>query len=182
MERKYASKEPEYSLRLKQTAYHEAGHVVMAITMRCSFRRVTIVSDENKGLLGHVLSGLRARLEYNRGEPSSRDRILVEKYILVSLAGNAAARIFTKKKFWTGANADLAQAYEYANLIAYGDEIPAYVEWLRLRAYNILVYEPCCWDSVEILANALLKYKTIGSMRARKIIKQGMDERYQLPE
>jgi ATP-dependent Zn protease len=37
------------------TAYHEAGHAVAAYELRLPFRYVTIIPDEEKMTLGHII-------------------------------------------------------------------------------------------------------------------------------
>jgi hypothetical protein len=156
---------------LEQTAYHEAGHAVMATWLRCNFRHVSIISDDSESSLGHILSGKRARLEYNRVDPTQPDRYRAEKYILVSFAGNAVERLFTGQKTWKGSKKDLIDAYDYMScLIQEDDEVTAYFKWLQVRARNILSLS-WNWFAVETLAKALLKEKYIGSRLVRQIIK-----------
>jgi len=159
-------------ISLKRVAFHEAGHAVMAFQLKCRFHHVTINPDENEGSLGHVLNGKHARVEYNRVEPSSYNRLQVEKYILVSFAGNAAERLLTGRKILVGSGSDFDQASNYMSLlIQEEDESRAYLKWLRERAVNILS-SSWNWFAVETLANELLKRKYIGDKEVHQIIRK----------
>ena len=92
---------------LRRVAYHEAGHVAVALRERISIREVTIIPSE--GYLGlarnyHPPSFLRAA-EY--GDLSSRH---VESFVLVCLAGAAAEKRFCGRYDHIGAGADYKAA------------------------------------------------------------------------
>ena len=87
---------------LESTAYHEAGHVVIAHLLKRKFRRASIVPDPATGSLGHVhFSVLRGfNPDINAG-PITDKRIHNE--ILIDLAGIAAEARLTGRRNWRGA-------------------------------------------------------------------------------
>ncbi|MFC2002560.1 hypothetical protein ACFLV4_01245 [Chloroflexota bacterium] len=172
MRKKSVRTEQNPRIALKRVAYHEAGHAVMAFWLRCRFHHVSIILDESEDTVGHVLSGKRARVEYERVEPSSHNRFQIEKYILVALGGNAAERLLTGRKVWAGSETDLHNAYDYVSLLIQEEnEIRAYLKWLHERTGNTLS-SACNWFAVETLANELLNRRYIGSGQVHQIIRK----------
>ena len=168
-------------ITLERIAYHEAGHAFMAFYQRCTCRHASIIPDEKDNSLGHILNGKRARVEYDRISPSSKDRLQIEKYILVAYAGNAAERLLTRRKVSDGSHKDFQDAYDYVSLLIQDEEeVYAYLKWLQLRAENILSIR-YNWFAVEVLAKELLKRKYIGGKQVRQIIRQAWIDSCPMP-
>jgi hypothetical protein len=170
------------TISLKQTAYHEAGHAVMAVWLRCRCLHVSIIPDENEGTLGHLLRGKLARVEPEPLEPSAKTRLQLERLVLVYLAGNAAEYLLTGRKCFASSNSDFMDAYDYLNYLTRNEEeIRAYIGWLRERAKTILSLN-FNWFAVETLANELLKEKYLGRRKVYKLIRKAWYDSCPLPE
>jgi len=64
---------------IEKTAYHEAGHAVMSVDMRCPFQCVTIDKKElDENCLGQVKGGLSKPFFDRHCENYVRDRFQVE--------------------------------------------------------------------------------------------------------
>jgi hypothetical protein len=157
---------------LKQITYHEAGHAVMALWLRCRFRHVSIIPDENEGSEGHILQGKTADFDPEIRDPSSEIRFHLERLAMVSLAGNAAECILTGRKCKTGSNSDFSHARDHLHYLAPSeDEITPYFNWLRERT-RIALLSRWNWFAVETLAKELLQKKYIGRNRVHQIVRK----------
>lgn len=156
----------------RATAYHEAGHAVAAYELRRGFRRISIVEDEDS--LGSVLyRKWGEKFDPNVTEPG-RARKLIEKAIMTALAGAEAEHVHTKRRNNAGGSSDSHSAVTLASYIIddFEEELPAYIEWLRIRTRNILT-TPANWRAVEFLAEALLEKEEMSAAAARKVIVEG---------
>jgi len=160
---------------LEITAYHEAGHAVMAIFHKRQFRFVTIDSKEKEGVAGFV------RYEpFGISQPvDSRIRIKYERQIMITLAGPAAEYIFTGnyELSFDVAETDFKNTYELTSRIcdSENEELP-FVSWLNTRTNNILK-DPAIWPCVEALAEELLKVKRLNYRKARELVLNKHQER-----
>lgn len=91
---------------LEATAYHEAGHTVMAYLKSIRIVRVSIVADEREGSLGHLLYSGKLGEEAVQGLDSVRRRLLGQ--IQTAMGGLTAEYLFTGKRNINGAAGDLA--------------------------------------------------------------------------
>lgn len=89
--------DPRPLVELRHVAIHEAGHAVIAHLLGYTVEKVTIRGDGNAG------GSTDVRL------PVVSDRILIEKRVMLLLAGRAANTLFGAAPD-TGASADLAEA------------------------------------------------------------------------
>jgi ATP-dependent Zn protease len=157
----------------RATAYHEAGHAVVAFTLNRAFRRISIIQDEET--LGHVLyRKWHKKFDPNGMEPD-RARLPIEKAIMTAYAGHEAEYNFTGRHNHIGSDFDSRQAADFATYIIddWEKELPAFLTWLRIRTRNIL-QAPAHWRAVEVLAEALLEKEEIGATEAKQIIIRGM--------
>jgi hypothetical protein len=163
--------------KLKATAYHEAGHAAVAMFLGIDFKTATIVPDLEHGSLGHVLFA-RARKRLNTAiaknlsmsdvmnlHPqffSEKHRSLLERICIVAYAGLYAEHRFTGKRNFQGANSDFLSVNEMVSML-FGDHSETtrrYQDYL-LAASEELVWLPGIWLNITILADLLLKRKTI---------------------
>ena len=120
---------------LTPTAFHEAGHAVMATVLRKGWREVSIEPDEDAfGRTYMAKLGERFRPDI---EVSTRTRNIIEREVMIFLAGPEAERFKTGRRNDVGARHD----YECVGvLLGYAasdqDELDAYREWLRCRTVN----------------------------------------------
>ena len=164
--------------RLEATAYHEAGHAVVArVGCVMPFREVSIVPDEKEGSLGHV----RYWYPPFRGdniylEDDQRTRTKVEKIIMRALAGGVAEEMYTGQENREGASEDLESAQAYAEALCHGyfPESEAHLQYLRARTKHILQRQ---WEQVEDLATALLERKRVKSKEVSQIWAAGIQRR-----
>lgn len=92
---------------LEATAYHEAGHTVMAYLKSIRIVRVSIVADEREGSLGHLLYSGKLGEEAAQGLTDSVRRRLLGQ-IQTAMGGLTAEYLFTGKRNINGAAGDLA--------------------------------------------------------------------------
>ena len=158
---------PKPTRALIATAYHEAGHAVMAWAHDVGVKEVSIVPNMERNSLGHcqhiVWSAFRPDLE-----DSLRTRDRVQWLIMVFLGGREAERRFTGRYNHGGATGDMHQVFNMASYLASSDdEIDALVRWLTIRTRNSLdVY----WAFVEGLAAALLEEQQMRGKRVREVM------------
>ncbi len=152
------------------TAYHEAGHAVAAYELRLPFRYVTIIPDEEKMTLGHIIYrgfGPDFHPEY---DTSPRIRRKLDRAIICSLAGDAAEFIHRGRHNVRGAQGDLDSAVSYIlYLTGSAEDASRYLTDLSARARDLLG-APTTWVGVAALAMELIEQKHIGYHKARKII------------
>ena len=141
----------------------------MAIEQRRGLRRVTIEPGED-GSLGHIVgSGLG---DISDADLTTAHIKLLERSIMVSLAGCAAEAIKRGRHNYSGAASDMQQASDLAlHVSGDGEEASAYVKWLWVRTRNRLK-QPLVWKSVAAVAETLLEEKTLGAKRIREIVRQ----------
>lgn len=161
---------------LASTAHHEAGHAIARFRQRLAIRSVTIEEDEESfGRASHNPPGewFQPDIEVDR-----RTRNRIESEIICALAGPEAECRFMGNDdapYGAGSQADLDVAALLACYVCGDDdEASAYMEWLRIRARNLVRSE---WELVEVLAAALLDRKTLSGHQVRKVLRRVFEER-----
>jgi hypothetical protein len=149
----------------EHTAYHEAGHAVMALALGRPVDHVSIRPDAQ--YLGHC--------EFRKAvfRPSED---WLEREMLISLAGLAAEAIHTGDYAWDGAARDLRYARELA-LGRAGNERKA--ERLTDRVLSKaehLLSKPAHWRAVERLASELLRVGEVSGRAARHFFDEAQKE------
>jgi hypothetical protein len=130
------------SRKMEAVAYHEAGHAVAALLLHRPLRYVSIVPDKERGILGYDLM--------------PRRRTLLEREIMVLLAGEVAEEEFRGWRNRVGARSDYDKAHKCARAICETDEeAVAYVTWLRVRIANQIL-GPVPWSIIKAVAADLL--------------------------
>jgi ATP-dependent Zn protease len=142
---------------LRATAFHEAGHAVMAYLQRVPFRQVSIVPDADT--LGHVLFGGWPEWA-NPDSGDYRERAAYDYFMRrarVSLAGQIAEGHHLGKPPRSGMYSDNCQVADRALHLCLGveDTANAMLEWLYLDTRDRLT-SPLVWPAVERLADALV--------------------------
>ena len=157
------------------TAYHEAGHAVMAFELHQRFPYVTIDPDDNS--FGHPRFPLsRWRNFQPDWDTSSRVIHRLDADIMCSLAGCAAEAKYVGRHDWVEPHDDWMQAHALAHHLCRSDEeTRAYLKWLWIRTRNAIDVG-FVWLAVQNLAKELVTRKTIGYRNARKIIYRSVDE------
>ena len=156
--------------KLKLTAYHEAGHTVMAYCLHCRIRHVSIIPEGD--ILGHLQRGKEQNLKRVEFDTSPRTRARLEKKAMVSWGGNVAEHLLTKHKHRTVSEEDeLDVFYGLLDLSSSAREAGAYSDWLWYRTKAMLQLS-WHWAATKALAKELFDRRYIGGKRARYIIKE----------
>jgi ATP-dependent Zn protease len=139
------------------TAYHEAGHAVVALALGRPVHNVSILP--NREVLGICQFG-KARIR------PSEDWL--EREILIALGGIAAEARFTGNYAWDGA----ARDYQFAQRLAMQRAGTSKAERLQRRLLakveNLLAKEDC-WQAVERIAAELMRCGAISGRTARHL-------------
>jgi hypothetical protein len=159
-------------------AYHEAGHVVIALIEPVqAIKRVTI--RKYKDLLGRVWYGPwpAAWLEAMASGPSEAARAAADPVIRRSWAGIIAETKASGGVNMVGARGDLEHINELAYQAAWSDpytDLSPYTARLRREA-EVLV--DAHWTAIEVVAGALLKRKSLSGTEIRELVTEvGLSE------
>ena len=151
-------------------AYHEAGHVVIALELGVAVKRATIKpGDKVHGQVDH--SALLTRRDirvvgHHRDTPHQRDKF--EKLAIICLAGPMAQRRYAPKSWrhWHGASDYCLFGAVARNLGGNGRALKQYTELL-------MVWTDTCvdrrWLEIEHVAAALLERETLGEQDIKSI-------------
>lgn len=137
------------------TAYHEAGHAVIAIVLGRPIHKISIVP--NKTRLG------ACDIKKGRFQPSSD---WLEDEVLILLAGVVAEARLTGRYDWRGAGQDL-RSVRRLTLSRAGDETRAEkIERRLLAKTEHLLGDETTWKTAEQIAAALLEHESISGRAA----------------
>lgn len=152
----------------QSTAYHEAGHAVVAFFNGFRIEYATIRRDGDTA--GMVKVKPRGKLDIESASPVMRDK--VERWIVMTLAGDIAQRKFASRSSRTWqTTADRLTATDLAlSVCGSGESATAYIAWLQIVAREIIEAR---WVFVERVATALLEKETISGNEIRAAIMQG---------
>ncbi|RUW01101.1 MULTISPECIES: hypothetical protein [unclassified Mesorhizobium] len=152
-------------MNLKATAYHEAGHAVVAFLQ---FFKIEFATIKPAGeAAGMVKSMARGKVDPDIATPAMRAKI--EALIIVTLAGDIAQRKHQAKSVrrWH-ASADRQQAADLAlSICGSGESATAYLAWLDIVTRNIVEGR---WSVIERVAAALLERETLTGDELRAVI------------
>jgi hypothetical protein len=153
--------------QLEATAYHEAGHAVVAFWKSIGARYATI--KRKPDALGHV--GLRCpkwfRLDL---ELNGRMRLLAEGWIMMSCAGQIAEARFLGRRPRYGTYVDNGHTADMALTICggYGEHTDAYLKYCFLAARFLVNFH---WPEVEAVAAALMEHETLSGAQVWEVIR-----------
>jgi hypothetical protein len=142
--------------RIRATAYHEAGHAVIAWHFHLRFKHVTI--NPGSDSLGHVLLG---HPKWFRPDIASSDRIRIhaERHIIVDLAGQIAEEKFLGKRPRYGMQSDNQNAVGLAFRIGGSEEtVDAYLKYCWCAARDCVNVR---WKEIESVAAAVVDGETL---------------------
>lgn len=145
------------------TAYHEAGHAVMALALGRPVHKVTIVPGQSE--LGLQRQGV-CHIKKGRTR-SSKDWL--EDEVLILLAGLVAEARWTGRYSLGGAAQDLRQVRRYVQMRAEGEKQIERLErrWLSKTEHHLS--DPGLWLATERIANELLRTQTISGRNAKHL-------------
>lgn len=147
------------------TAYHEAGHAVIALALGRSIQRVTIEPNEMR--LGHC--------EFKKASFRPSDDI-VEMEILILLGGLAAEARHTGLYGWDEASQDLREVRILAARRAGDSRKAERVEKRMLDKVEHLLEQTGVWGAVERIADELMRCTTISGRAARHLFDLAMKD------
>ena len=167
--------------QIERTAYHEAGHAVMAYIRKRRITSVTIVpTDKALGQCFIAKWPETDELYFEVGditdEDSQRGRTRRETLIMVFYAGVLAESVLIGRmgiREVMGAHSDLMYVNGLMSRMWIPNEEQAeyYLQWLWYRTKGLLEL-PQYWTAVVTLAEELLRLRKIGGRRTREIIFQ----------
>ena len=153
---------------IRATAYHEAGHCVAACLVRKRFRLATIIPKE--GSLGEFVPDKLAKIDI-----ASADVKSCKAWIFIGLAGIIAENEFRnpgKISKMPSFHPDIDIVTKIANKLCWSSkEKEAYLRFMWIRTRNIIERY---WQAVQLMANELIKQKTIHYNQALEIIKKAI--------
>ncbi len=143
------------------TAYHEAGHAVIALAFGRSIQRVSI-------LPGREWLG---RCEFQKGRARPTEDWL-EREILIALAGLAAEARYTGQYVWEGAAQDLRTVRRLSTQRA-GERQADRLQRRLLAKVEHLLSQAANWRAVELIATELLRHETLSGRATSHLFKHG---------
>jgi hypothetical protein len=157
-----SANQPEPSLtleELKATAYHEAGHAVVAIQLGRPVEKVSVVRNSLRWGV--------CQMSQRKGGPVHDE---IETQALIHLAGIVCEARYTGHWNWAGATQDLLQVKRLAR---YRGSSEKQVERLQKRwmdKVDYLISDEPTWDAVSQLALALVEKKSVSGRFAANLI------------
>jgi ATP-dependent Zn protease len=151
---------PEYN---PETAYHEAGHAVVALALGRPVHRVSVLPNRDR--LGQC--------EFGKGvfRPSED---WVEREVMISLAGLAAEARHTGTYGWDEAERDLR--YVRRLLSQTTERAAERLERRLLKKVENLLADDEHWRAVELIAAELLIHGVISGRAARHLYERAVEE------
>jgi hypothetical protein len=146
------------------TAYHEAGHAVIALVLDRPVHRVSVLPNRDR--LGHC--------EFAKGRFKPSEDSL-EREILISLAGLAAEARHTGNYHLDAANHDLRYVRRLVLERKSERAAPRYEERM-LSKVEAMLADDATWHAVELIATELLKHGVISGRAARHLFEQATRE------
>lgn len=153
---------------MEATAYHESGHVLMALYVGAQVDSVTVDPDWDDGpkRFGDT------RIIWEPADYSPRE--YHEKRILVALAGPVAEMLYTGDAFHPGIVAEWAadwqEAWETAATL-HSDQRKRlmFLEQTSAEIYQLLNGEDC-WAAIAALADHVLAHETLEGEQVEEIV------------
>jgi hypothetical protein len=147
------------------TAFHEAGHTVIALALGRPVHRVTILPNRDR--LGQC--------EIGKGMVRASEDAL-EREILIALAGVAAEARHSGRYEMVSADHDLRFVRRLV-LRRKSERAAARYEERLLRKVEAMLGDDGTWKAVEMIAAELLKHRTISGRAARHLYEEATRER-----
>jgi hypothetical protein len=151
---------------LKATAYHEAGHAVMALELGRPIHKVTIVPGQSD--IGLKRDGV-CHIKKGRSK-ASKDWL--EDEVLILFAGLVAEARWTGTYNFPGATQDLRQIRRYSLMRADGEKQIERLERRWFQKTEHYLSDPVLWSATETIAESLLQSQTISGRAARHLMEQ----------
>ena len=145
------------------TAYHEAGHAIVAVALGKPVAKVTI--ERNSMRLG------QCQMSHRRGQPV-KDELEVQMMIL--LAGVVAEARFTGDYNWEGARQDMMGIRRLSRVRAGSDAQAERLQQKMLSKTDHLLDQTGHWESVVAIVDELKKTKSLSGRAVQHIFESTM--------
>ena len=162
---------PSTSPKLIATAWHEAGHAVMAVLVGRPIQKVTIAAANMQ--TGGVRLGA-VKIQKGRSKSSSDP---LEDEVLILLAGMVAEARFTDAYCRKGAGHDLRSVRRLLSTRANSERQLEKLERRMLDKTEHLLNEPQHIAAVEHVAKELLEKRTISGRAVKHLVEQASQQR-----
>jgi len=146
------------------TAYHEAGHAVMALALGRTIHKVSVLPNRER--LGEV--------RFAKGAAKPTDD-WIEREILIALAGPVAEAKFTGTFSHAAAHDDLRFVRRLA-LERKSDRAAARYEQRMLDKTEYMLADDATWNAVAMVAEELMKHGEISGRAARHFYERAMKD------
>jgi hypothetical protein len=156
--------------RLRATAFHEAGHAVMAITLGRSIQKVTISPAQLQ-----TGGGRLGACEIQKGR-SKATKDPLEDDVLILLAGMVAEARFTGEYCQQGAAQDLRAVRRLLLTRARNQRELDRLERRLLDKTEHLLSADGLANAIELIADQLLQSTTISGRAVRHFINQALQQ------
>lgn len=163
----------KYFVDAQSSAYHEAGHAVVAWYHNIDLEVITLGAPEDE--MGRTRHANPLQGVDTAWGTSVADRIRMEQLVGVCLAGPLAQRKFSLVGFRrTHAEDDWQQAVDLLSyFVVTHEELEAYFRLLEIQTRNLLGLD-FIWNSITNLATVLLQCQTLSGAEANHIIQEPM--------
>lgn len=148
----------------RATAFHEAGHAVIAITLGRPVEKVTI--ERNSMRLGQV------QMSKRRGQPI---KDTLEAQALILLAGVVAEARIVGRYNWPGAQQDMIGVRQLARYRGATDKQVERLQQRWLDKTEHLVDDPDTWLAIERVAEELVAKKLLSGRAVQHIVDRIFD-------
>jgi ATP-dependent Zn protease len=147
------------------TAFHEAGHAVMAELCGRQVTEVEIVGDREHTGSVHSLAFPPDPGEGGVSEAEAED---IERQLKIILAGTVAEAMLSGREDWDETSGDLDAAVRLAmRLVDDCEEVLPLLGEIRIGVERDLEAH---WSAVEALADELMRSKTLTGTEVRKLL------------
>ncbi len=146
------------------TAYHEAGHAVIALALGRTIHKVSVLPNRKR----------QGECRFGKGDTRATDD-WVEREILIALGGLAAEARHTGNY----AMAEATQDLRFVRRLALERKSERQVERYELRMLSKVEYlldDDANWHAVQLIAAQLLQHGEISGRAARHLYEQATKE------
>jgi len=158
---------------LAATAFHEAGHAVMAFRLGMTCGPATIRPDKAAGSLGSVAGGkMPAWADDQSREHVPKVQRWFENSVRCYLAGHITEKRYLGKEPEFGSEGDFHECVGFAlHFCGSTREAEAWLHWLHIATEEVCEH-PMWWKATEAVAAALLEHETLSARRVREPIQE----------
>jgi hypothetical protein len=165
---------------LEATAFHEAGHAVVAVSLGRAIRYVTVVpSDDYVGCVAKTRPPESIRPDLQQ---DARTLAWINREVKIGLAGVVAEGLLRGRHNHIGASQDYKHVVDLASYVyGYGEVLTKWIDFMLALTRNY-VRHPLQWVRIEAVAAALLVEKRLGAKRVREICAVALGNRERLKQ